>query len=89
MESTYVIRWKSKMGPSFGQGKKFFTREEAEAVADELNEDYPDFIHQAVNVASSSGEVPTPASEETKVLPPPPPRPGVIVEFPLAEALAV
>jgi len=32
MESTYVISWKSTTGFASGQGKKLFTREEAEAL---------------------------------------------------------
>jgi hypothetical protein len=52
MENTYVIAWKSKDEPRFGQGKKLLTREEAEQLADELNQDYPAFIHEAFNLAA-------------------------------------
>ena len=52
MENTYVIAWKSKDEPRFGQGKKLLTREEAELLADELNQDYPAFIHEAFNLAA-------------------------------------
>ena len=57
MENTYVIAWKSKDEPRFGQGKKLLTREEAELLADELNQDYPAFIHEAFNLAAPA-EVP-------------------------------
>ena len=54
MEKTFVIGWKSKDEPRWGQGKKLFTREEAEALADEMNRDYPAFIHEAVNTVASA-----------------------------------
>ncbi len=84
MDNTYVIAWKSRTEPRWGQGKKLFTREEAEALADELNQDYPNFTHEALNLAPAARET-TPTSFEEF----PAPAPGVIVEFPLAEALAV
>ena len=52
MQNTYVIAWKSKDEPRFGQGKKLLTREEAERLAEELNQDYPAFIHEAINLAA-------------------------------------
>jgi hypothetical protein len=52
MENTYVISWKSKSEPRSGQGKKLFTREDAEAFAHQLNCDYPLFFHQALNLAT-------------------------------------
>lgn len=51
MENTYVIAWKSKMEPRWGQGRKLFTREDAEALADELNQEYPAFTHEALDIA--------------------------------------
>ena len=51
MEKTFVIAWKSKSGPSLGRGKKLFTREEAESLAKELNEDHPNFIHEPFDLA--------------------------------------
>ena len=50
MERTYVIAWKSKNGPSAGQGKKLLTREEADHLASELNRDHPNFVHEPVNL---------------------------------------
>lgn len=52
MENTFVIAWKSRTEPRWGRGKKLLTREEAEALAAELNEDHPAFFHEAVNVAA-------------------------------------
>ncbi len=45
---THVIRWKSAMTGGCGIGTKLFELEEAERVASELNEDYPDIDHEAV-----------------------------------------
>lgn len=60
MENTFVIAWRSKSEPRWGQGKKLFTREEAERLADEMNRDYPGFIHEPLNLAATE---PAPAPE--------------------------
>jgi len=49
MKKTYIISWRSRIGPAAGQGKKRFERAEAERLAEELNREYPGFIHEAVN----------------------------------------
>ena len=54
MEQTYVICWKTRDNERAGQGKKLFTREEAEALAEELNRDYPNFIHEAIHIAAAN-----------------------------------
>lgn len=51
MANTYVISWKSKSEPRSGQGKKMLSREDAQALAHQLNCDHPLFFHQAINVA--------------------------------------
>lgn len=51
MENTYVIAWKSADEPRRGQGKKLLSREEAIALSDELNRDYPAFVHEPLNLA--------------------------------------
>ena len=62
MEKSFVIAWRSKSEARWGQGKKLFTRDEAEALADEMNCDYPAFQHEALNVVT--GEIlATPAAE--------------------------
>jgi len=62
MEKNFVIAWRSKSEPRWGQGKKLFTREEAELLADEMNRDYPAFVHQPFNpTASESTPAPQPA----------------------------
>ncbi len=50
MEQTFVIAWTSKSSGSRGKGKTCFTREEAEILAKELNEEYPTFIHTPFNL---------------------------------------
>jgi hypothetical protein len=52
MENTYVISWKSKSEPRSGHGKKMFSREDAQALAYQLNCDYPLFFHQPLNLAT-------------------------------------
>ena len=45
---TYAIQWKSFITGTTGTGTKRFEKEEAEHLAKELNEDYPDIKHEAV-----------------------------------------
>ena len=49
MKKTFVIGWKSVTSESTGRGKKLMSRVEAELLAEELNRDYPAFIHEAVD----------------------------------------
>lgn len=49
MSNNYVIQWKSKVNGRAGKGTKVFDREEAERLASELNHEYPDIEHEAVN----------------------------------------
>ena len=50
MEKTYVVAWRSRSSASFGQSKKLYKREEAERLAEELNQTHPNFIHEALNL---------------------------------------
>jgi len=63
MQPTYVIAWKSKSRGSTGQGKTLFSREEAEQVAKELNEDHPDFLHEPLKLGGPSTPAPAPEPE--------------------------
>jgi hypothetical protein len=45
---TYAIHWKSSVSGTIGTGTKLFEQKEAERLATELNEDYPDIDHEAV-----------------------------------------
>ena len=51
---TYAIQWKSFVTGTTGTGTKRFEKEEAEHLAKELNEDYPDIKHEAVIPAPSA-----------------------------------
>ncbi len=53
---THAIHWKSTVSGKIGTGTRLFEKEEAERLATELNEDYPDIDHDAV--------IPVPASAE-------------------------
>jgi len=55
MSKSYVISWKARLGPATGRGKKVMDREEAERLAEELNVDYPEFIHEAVLADTGAG----------------------------------
>lgn len=63
MENTFVIAWRSKSEPRWGQGKKLLTRDEAAALAEELNREHPAFIHEALNLAAPAAV--TPPAEAT------------------------
>lgn len=63
MNKKYVISWRSRSGPAIGQGKKILDRDEAERLAEELNQEYPDFIHEAVHINQGEQTAPEPALE--------------------------
>ena len=51
MQQTYIIIWVATAKDRSGVGKKHFTKNEAEALAVELNNTYPEFRHRAINTA--------------------------------------
>jgi hypothetical protein len=53
---TYAIHWKSAVSGSTGTGTKRFEKEDAERLATELNEDYPDIDHEAVTPVTNRVE---------------------------------
>ena len=73
MKNTFVIAWRSATSErsgrgtalllgdaaATGRGKKLMTRQEAETLAAELNQDYPAFIHEVVDTQSGSAMVET------------------------------
>ena len=61
MNISYVIQWKSKTNGRAGRGTKRFDREEAERLVQELNREYPQIEHQAIEAPADeqTGE-PTP-----------------------------
>ena len=64
--NAYAIHWKSSTTGAMGTGTKRFEKEEAERLAIELNESYPEIDHEAVIPAPKAAE---PAALEP-VLPP-------------------
>jgi hypothetical protein len=57
---THSIHWESTVSGSIGTGTKLFAKEEAERLARELNQKYPDIDHEAV--------IPVPRSAEPAVV---------------------
>jgi len=53
---TYTIHWKSSVTGTFGTGTKRFEKEQAERLAAELNESYPEIDHEAVIPAPKAAE---------------------------------
>lgn len=53
---TYAIHWKSNLAGTFGTGTKLFEKEEAERLATELNENFPDIDHEAVLPVTTAAE---------------------------------
>jgi hypothetical protein len=52
----HAIRWTSKTSGRIGTGTNRFSKDEAEKLAAELNEKYPDIEHEVVLVAPSPAE---------------------------------
>jgi hypothetical protein len=69
MENTFVIAWRSKSEPRWGQGKKLLPRDEAAALAEELNRDYPAFTHEAFNIAAPAAVSPAAEAPESTIIP--------------------
>ena len=53
---THAIHWKSSINGRIGTGTKRFEKEEAERLATELNESYPEIDHEAVIPALAAAE---------------------------------
>ena len=60
--NTYAIRWKCTVTGTIGTGTRLFEKQEAERLAGELNEKYPNIDHETVIPAPPSAE---PAIVET------------------------
>ena len=60
MNISYVIQWKSKTNGRAGRGTKRFDKEEADRLVEELNREYPQIEHEAVEVAAGES---TPADQ--------------------------
>jgi hypothetical protein len=62
---THAIHWKSSVTGTIGTGTRRFEKEDAERLATELNESYPEIDHEAV--------IPVPAAAEPAAAEPPEP----------------
>jgi hypothetical protein len=51
MKSNYIIQWKSKVNGRAGRGTKQFDKDEAERLAQELNNEYPQILHEVINAS--------------------------------------
>ena len=55
MSKTYVIQWKSKINGRAGRGTRHFSLQEAERLATELNQEYPNIHHETLDSESAAG----------------------------------
>lgn len=56
MNKMYVIQWKSKVNGRAGRGTKQFEKEEADRLAEELNQEYPDISHEIIEAPAQVEE---------------------------------
>ena len=52
MDKTYAIIWTATPGAKWGLGTRRFSREEAEALANQLNEEHGQFLHRPIDTAN-------------------------------------
>ena len=66
--TNYVIQWKSLVNGRAGRGTKHFDRDEAERLAQELNREYPQILHEAVKDEGppTPRHMPEPEPEESE-----------------------
>ncbi len=65
MRTKCVIQWKSNVNGSAGRGTKLFERDEAERLAEELNDEYPQIEHEVAEIPPAE---PEPAKEQAPTL---------------------
>ena len=53
MIRNYIIQWKSKVNGRAGRGTKHFNHEDAQRLVEELNLEYPQIHHEAVEVGDT------------------------------------
>jgi len=59
VKKTFIIHWKSKVNGRAGRGTKLFEQLEAERLVSELNRDYPEIEHEAIEAPSSCESEPS------------------------------
>jgi len=56
MSKSYVIQWKSKVNGRAGRGTKLFEKSDAEQLVGELNREYPQIEHEAIEAPAHQPE---------------------------------
>ncbi len=69
MKKKYVIQWQSTVNGRAGRGTKLFDKEEADRLAEELNQEYPRIRHQVVEAAEPREAPAEPAPENPAAQP--------------------
>jgi hypothetical protein len=69
MSENCVIQWKSKINGRAGKGSKVFSRQEAEQLVAELNQEYPEIQHELITAPANEPETP-PGSDQSRQLAP-------------------
>jgi len=64
---TYAIHWKCSDTGRLGTGTMRFDKEEAERLAGELNDKFPNIDHEAVTIAPASAEPAAPEPVQTLI----------------------
>ncbi|HMJ67227.1 MAG TPA: hypothetical protein VK615_17915 [Candidatus Binatia bacterium] len=57
MDKTYAIIWAATQLDRSGIGTRRFSKDEAEALANQLNEEHGEFLHRAIDMASEDPAV--------------------------------
>ena len=65
MRKSYVIQWKSTVNGRTGRGTKHFDFEEAESLAHELNQEYPEIHHEVGEAEMATRSGPQVGEQET------------------------
>jgi hypothetical protein len=52
MDKTYAIIWTTREGFRSGVGNKRFSKDEAEALANRLNQEHSGFLHRTIDMAT-------------------------------------
>jgi hypothetical protein len=52
MDNTHAILWTARERDRWGLGTRRFSKEEAEALANQLNEEHDEFVHRPIDMTS-------------------------------------
>lgn len=67
MSKSYAIQWKSMLNGRSGRGTNLFELEEAQRLANELNQQYPSILHEPVEASAPVDTTATGAEPEPAV----------------------